>query len=142
MRRSSTPFLLLPSRPERGPASARLRLAARFACVAALVTLAGCVTRGTFDRVEGERNALAADKRRLEDRVRMLEASTESLDSERVKLIEEMEGLRQAHDALDSDVKKLRKAEADLTENLNQRDQELASRSQEVDKLKSTDRKG
>ncbi len=91
----------------------------------------GCVTRGTFDRVE-------ADKRRLEQRVRMLETSAESLDSERVKLIEEMEALRQAHDALDGDVRRLRKAERELSENLNRREQELASRTQEVDKLKST----
>jgi len=99
---------------------------------------AGCVTRGTFDRTLGDRDALAADKRRLEERVRMLEASAESLDSERVKLIEEMEALRQAHDALDADVRQLRKVERELSENLSQREQELASRSQEVDRLKST----
>jgi chemotaxis protein MotB len=98
----------------------------------------GCVTRGTFDRVEGERDALAADKRRLDERVRMLEASAESLDAERVGLIEEMEALRQAHDALDSDVRRLREAERELSENLSAREQELASRSQEVDRLKST----
>jgi chemotaxis protein MotB len=96
------------------------------------------VTRGTFDRVEGERDALAAEKRRLEERVRMLEASAESLDSERVALIEEMEGLRQAHEALDEDVRRLRKVEQELSQNLSQREQELQSRSQEVDRLKST----
>jgi len=99
---------------------------------------AGCVTRGTFDRVEGERDALAADKRRLDERVRMLEASAESLDAERVGLIEEMETLRQAHDSLDADVRKLRQTERELSENLSKREEELASRTQEVDKLKST----
>jgi chemotaxis protein MotB len=103
---------------------------------AALAT--GCVTRGTFDRVEGERNALAGDKRRLEERVRMLEASTESLDAERVSLIEEMESLRQAHDSLDADVRRLREAEQQLSENLSQREAELATRSQEVNQLRST----
>ncbi len=106
--------------------------------LASALLAVGCVTRGTFDRVEGQRDALAADKRRLEERVRMLEASTESLDSERVGLIEEMEALSQAHDALDSDVRRLRQAERELSENLSRRDQELQSRSQEVDRLKST----
>jgi chemotaxis protein MotB len=96
------------------------------------------VTRGSFDRVEGERDALAANKRRLEERVRMLEASAESLDSERVALIEEMEALRHAHDALDGDVRRLRQVERELAENLSRREQELASQSQEVDQLKST----
>jgi chemotaxis protein MotB len=100
--------------------------------------LSGCVTRGTFDRMEGERDRLAADKRRLEERVRMLEASTESLDAERVSLIEEMESLRQAHDSLDADVRRLREAERQLSENLSQREAELATRSQEVNQLRST----
>jgi len=98
----------------------------------------GCVTRGTYDRVESERNALAADKRRLEERVRMLQASTESLDSERVSLIEQMEKLQQAHDQLDTDVRRLRETERSLTENLSQREAELATRTQEVDQLRGT----
>jgi len=112
-------------------------LRASAVALAALVA-AGCVTRGTFDRVEGQRAALAADKRRLEERVRMLEASTESLDSERVALIEQMEGLQQAHDQLDSDVRRLREAERTLSENLSQREAELATRTQEVDQLRGT----
>jgi len=106
--------------------------------LASSLLVAGCVTRGTFDRVEGERDRLAADKRRLEERVRMLEASTESLDAERVGLIEQMESLQQAHDSLDADVRKLRQTERELSENLSKREEELASRTQEVDKLKST----
>jgi chemotaxis protein MotB len=103
----------------------------------ALVAL-GCVTRGTFERVEGERDALAKDKRRLEERVRMLEASAESLDSERVALIEELEALRQAHEALDGDVRRLRQTERELAESLSQREAELRSRAEEVDRLKNT----
>lgn len=98
----------------------------------------GCVSRGTFNRVEGERNSLANDKRRLEQRVRMLEESAESLDSERVALIEELEGLRQAHEELDQDVRRLRQAEQELNQSLSQREEELRSRNEEVDKLKST----
>ena len=92
----------------------------------------GCVTRGTFDRVQAERDALAGDKQRLEQRVRMLEASTQSLDAERVSLIEQNEKLQEAHDQLDSDVRRLSDAEKTLTENLSQREAELATRSQEV----------
>jgi chemotaxis protein MotB len=99
--------------------------------LAAVLPAAGCVTRGTYDRV-------VSDKRRLEERVRMLEASTESLDAERVALIEEMETLRQAHDRLDADVRKLRQVERELSQNLSRREEELASRSQEVDRLRST----
>jgi chemotaxis protein MotB len=105
---------------------------------AAVLLASGCVTRGTYDNVLGQRDALSQDKRRLEERVRMVEASTESLDAERVALIEEMETLRQAQEALDADVRRLRKAERELSENLALREQELASRSQEVDQLRST----
>ena len=112
-------------------------LRASAAGVAALLAL-GCVTRGTYDQVVGERDALAGDKRRLEDRVRMLQASTESLDAERVSLIEQNEKLQEAHDQLDTDVRRLRDAEKTLTENLSQREAELATRNQEVDKLRGT----
>ncbi len=104
----------------------------------AVLVSSGCVSRGSYDEVLGQRNGLAQDKRRLEERVRMLEASTESLDSERVALIEQMETLRQAHEALDSDVRRLRQTERELSDNLAKREAELASRSQEVDRLRST----
>jgi len=113
----------------------RLR-ASGLAVLAALC--AGCVTRGTFDRVAHERDGLAADKRRLEERVRMLEASTESLDAERVALIEQTESLQQAHDALDADVRRLREAERELSQSLSQREAELATRNQEVSQLRGT----
>jgi len=114
------------------------RSRSRCLLLVSLLLAPGCVTRGTFERVEGERDELAAGKRRLEERVRMLEASAESLDSERVALIEELEGLRQAHEALDVDVRRLRQAERELSENLNLREQELRSQSEEVDRLKGT----
>lgn len=115
----------------------RSRLLLSVALGATLLSTA-CVTRGTHDRVVDERDGLAQDKRRLEERVRMLEASTESLDAERVALIEEMELLRQTQEALDADVRRLREAERELSESLARREQELASTSQEVDRLKST----
>jgi chemotaxis protein MotB len=112
-----------------------LRVSAFFA-VAGLAS--GCVTRGTFDEVVHERDGLSTDKRRLEERVRMLEASAESLDSERVALIEQMEALQQAHDTLDVDVRQLREAEKQLSDSLSQREAELATRNQEVNQLRGT----
>jgi chemotaxis protein MotB len=88
--------------------------------------------------VVGERDALISDKARLEERVRLLEASSQSLDAERTRLIDEMEDLRQAHERLDRDVARLRAAEAQLTESLTAREAELASRSEEVGRLRST----
>ena len=114
----------------------RWRRASAAALIAGLAL--GCVTRGTYDRVVDERNALAGDKRRLDERVRMLQASTESLDKERVALIEQTEQLQQAHDQLDHDVRRLRETERTLTENLSQREAELATRTKEVDQLRGT----
>ncbi len=120
-------------------ASARLRLAARFACIMLLpVALAACVTRGTYKEVLAERDALVLDKQKLEERVELLEASNESLGTERVQIIDEMETLREAHTALDRDVTGLRKAKAELSQSLEAREVELAARNQEVEQLCGT----
>ncbi len=119
--------------------SLRAPLAARFACVGLLlVPLVGCVTRGTYREVEGERDALLQDKKALEERVELLEASNESLGAERVQIIDEMETLREAHIALDRDVSGLRAAKAELSDSLQAREAELAARNQEVEQLKGT----
>jgi chemotaxis protein MotB len=119
--------------------SARLRLAARFACAALLpLVLAACVTRGTYRELEAERDAISLDNAKLEERVELLEASTESLGAERVQLIDEMETLREAHAVLDRDVNGLRTAKAELTDSLQAREAELAARRQEVEQLRGT----
>ena len=111
-------------------------------CRSALVLVAilglGCVTRGSYQEVVGERDALRADRERLEERVSRLEASSQSLDSERVALIDELEDLHQAQAKLDQDVRRLRKAEAELSQSLAEREAELESRSQEFDRLQGT----
>ena len=121
----------------RASAFARLRLAARFACVLPLA-LAACVSRGAYREMEAERDALALDKQKLEERVELLEASNESLGAERVQIIDEMETLREAHSALDRDVTGLRKAKAELSDSLQAREAELAARNQEVEQLRGT----
>jgi chemotaxis protein MotB len=102
------------------------------------LALAACVSRGAYHEVEAERDALTLEKQRLAERIELLEASNESLGSERVKLIDEMETLREAHDALDRDVTGLRAAKAELTENLQARETELAARRAEVEQLHGT----
>ena len=124
MRRSSRPWL----RPSFRTVGALL----------AAAPLAACVTQGTYQEVEGERDALLSDKSRLERRVQDLERSGESLGTERARLIDEMEDLRQAQEVLDRDVRKLRAAEAELSSALADRDQRLAATTEEVDRLRGT----
>jgi chemotaxis protein MotB len=102
------------------------------------VALAGCVTRGTYREALAERDALAGDKKQLEERVELLEASNESLGAERVQIIDEMETLREAHSALDRDVRSLSKQKDELSSSLEAREAELNARNQEVQQLKGT----
>jgi chemotaxis protein MotB len=88
--------------------------------------------------MEAERDALALEKQKLEERAELLEASNESLGAERVQIIDEMETLREAHAALDRDVNGLRKAKAELSDSLQAREAELAARNQEVEQLRGT----
>ena len=124
MRRSSRPWI----RPSFRTVGALL----------AAAPLAACVTQGTYQEVVGERDALLSDKSRLERRVQDLERSGESLGTERARLIDEMEDLRQAQEVLDRDVRKLRAAEAELSSALADRDQRLAATTEEVDRLRGT----
>ena len=103
-----------------------------------VVASAGCVTRGTHQLVVDERDRLAQDKAELEDRVRRLDASNESLGAERVRLIEEMDDLLQARATLETDIRKLERTEAILSEALREREAELASTSDELRDLRGT----
>jgi chemotaxis protein MotB len=103
-----------------------------------LVAVAGCVTRGTHQEVVDERERLRQEKAELEQQVKRLSASNESLGSERVRLIEEMEDLYQARATLEADVGKLVRTEAILSEALREREAELASSSQELRNLRGT----
>lgn len=110
--------------------STRWRRTARHSVVGACAAFAtGCVTSGTHDAVVSERDA-------LQHKVQQLERSTESLDSERVKLIDELEDLRIAQEKLDADVRTLRDVESELSSNLAAREAELAARTTEVSNLR------
>ncbi len=131
------------SRPPRADAARLARRAGAFALAApaaALLVLpvGGCVGRGTHNEVVRERDGLAAAKRKLEDRVALLEASNESLGAERVALIDEMETLRQSRTGLERDVRKLKKTEELLSEHLRKREAELATTTEEISRLRGT----
>ncbi|MBW2270053.1 MAG: OmpA family protein [Deltaproteobacteria bacterium] len=114
------------------PCSTRWRRRPRLSSLAAIAALAGgCVTGGTHNAVVEERDT-------LQRRVEQLERSTESLDAERVKLIDELEDLRIVQEKLDRDVRSLRETEAELSASLAARDAELDERSSEVEKLRDT----
>jgi chemotaxis protein MotB len=99
---------------------------------------AGCVTQGSHREVVAERDQLLAKKTQLEERVRRLEASSESLGAERVALLEELDDLHEAQASLETDVRRLRKAEAELSETLAARAEEFESRGEEVGRLRET----
>ena len=124
MRRSDTHY------PSRSGVLLALLLTAGFA--------AGCVTRGTHQEVLDERAQLREANRQLDEQLKLLSASNESLGSERVALIDEIEDLRETQGTLERDVRRLRTAESALSENLAARESELASRSEEFSALRAT----
>jgi len=134
MRRCSRPFR---RRPEALPSLRRAALALA-ALGIALGPLAGCVTRGTHQEVVSQRDDLLNEKARLQERVGRLQASTQSLDSERVKLIDQMEDLRQQQEEAEKNLRQLRKSEKELSEVLAVQEQELESRGQEISRLRDT----
>jgi chemotaxis protein MotB len=103
---------------------------ASFGLVLGLLVL-GCVTRGTHDLVVGERDA-------LQERVRLLEASNESLSNERVKLISEVEDLASEREELSASVEELRAKRDELEQNLTLTAGQLEKRNAEVQQLRST----
>lgn len=91
----------------------------------------GCVMRGTHDRVVEERDT-------LQERVRLLEASNESLSNERVKLISEVDDLGKERESLSASVEELRATRDQLQENLASTSSQLAARNAEVQQLRQT----
>ena len=104
---------------------------AELALAAVALLASGCVTRGTHEQVVSERDA-------LQERVRLLEASNESLSNERVKLISEVEDLGTEREQLAASVEELRATRDKLQENLALTSTQLAQRNAEVQQLRST----
>lgn len=117
----------------------RSRTGVRLVAVAvALLAGAGCVSRGTHLDVVDERDALSREVDLLRNRVRLLEASNESLSNERVELIGEVEELRTEQASLASSVEELRMTRDELQQNLAITSSALEKREAEVAQLRST----
>jgi chemotaxis protein MotB len=107
-------------------------------CVLLLSTAAGCVTKGTYDEVAGERDRLAIARRDLENRVEQLEAANQSLTAERLALIDESEDLRISSEQSGREVTRLTRVKSQLAENLEAREALLAARNAEIEKMRSS----
>lgn len=101
------------------------------ALLLALLLGAGCVTAGRHAEVTQERDA-------LQERVRLLEASNESLSNERAQLIDDIEDLGSERNQLAASVEELRAARDELQQNLAATSTQLAARTAEVEQLRST----
>jgi chemotaxis protein MotB len=116
----------------------RRRRASAAALLLALLAAGGCVTRGAHQDVVDERDRLQREADMLKNRVRLLEASNESLSNERVKLISDVEDLGSEREKLAASVEELRAARDQLEENLALTSSQLAAREAEVRQLRDT----
>lgn len=119
------------------PSSVRGRARAALFAPWLLLPLA-CVGLGTYRQVVSERDRLADEKAQLAERMKLLQASNASLSAERVRLLEETEDLREKHGALEEGVAELQRRHDALSESLAAREAELASRGEEVSRLRGT----
>ena len=115
MRRFSTHLRRL---PERAIVAAGIALA---------VAVSGCVTRGNYNEVVAERTELETKRKRLKAKVALLIESNKHIDAERVRVADAYEDLRQRNVVLTTDLGKVRKSEALLSEHLEDREQRLSS---------------
>jgi chemotaxis protein MotB len=114
------------------------RFARRVAACVLLPIAFGCVTKGTFDEVAGERDRLAVARRDLENRVEKLTAANQSLTAERMALIDENEDLRISTEHNEREVASLTRAKSQLTDSLESSEALLAARSAEIEKMRSS----
>jgi chemotaxis protein MotB len=114
------------------------RFARQLVTCALLPIAFGCVTKGTYDEVAGERDRLAVARRDLENRVEKLTAANQSLTAERIALIDESEDLRISTERNEREVASLTRAKSQLTESLESSEALLAARSAEIEKMRSS----
>ena len=107
-------------------------------CVLVLSTAVGCVTKGTYDEVAGERDRLAKVQRDLGNRVEQLEAANQSLTAERIVLIDENEDLRISSERNGREVARLARLKSQLTKSLESSEALLAARSAEIENIRSS----
>jgi chemotaxis protein MotB len=110
----------------------------RLAICALLPIAFGCVTKGTYDEVAGERDRLAVARRELESRVEQLTAANQSLTAERIALIDENEDLRISKEHKAREVESLTRVKSKLTQSLESREALLAARNAEIEQMRSS----
>jgi chemotaxis protein MotB len=98
----------------------------------------GCVTKGTYDEVVGERDRLAVARRDLENSVEKITAANQSLTAERIALIDENEDLRISTESNERKVVSLTRVKSQLAESLETTEALLAIRSAEIEKMRSS----
>ncbi len=95
--------------------------------LAIALAASGCVLAGTHEEVLSERDSLAASKRALEEKVRLLDLANRSLDVQVAELLDSSEDLLLERTGLQSDLATTRGSAAKLTQALRARETELAA---------------
>ncbi len=123
---------------------AQRRFPARVLLLSMLLS-AACVTQGTYEELLMDRDATAqresslrAEVAQLEQRIDLLETTSESLSSERIQLIDEMETLSLEREVMIASLKSLQEAREQLSGELSSRTSELDRRNQELQALTGT----
>ncbi len=91
-------------------------LAVATLCLASLAI--GCVSSGTHRSVVDERDRLSEQNRKLNRDLRRARASNESLSTERVELLDQLEDLRGRREELESSIRKLGREREELAASL------------------------
>jgi chemotaxis protein MotB len=103
-----------------------------------LSIVVGCVSKGTYDEVAGERDRLAVIRRDLQHRVERLEVTNRSLTAERIVLIDEGEDLRISSERNGREITRLTRVKSQLAESLESSEALLAARGAEIAKLRGS----
>ena len=117
MKHSRLPWVMRPAPPSRTPFGGRALIAATAA------SLLSCVGLQAHEGVVADRDELASQ-------VALLEASNASFRAEQVELLESLEDEREAHARLEQEAGQLRRLRQSLSQNLNEREAELARQSE------------
>lgn len=122
-----------------------VRQAALVLLLASLLPIASCVTASRFDVIESERDQLATNESALEKQVHGLELANRALESERIRLFEELEDRREetvlltsVRTKLEEKVSRLSERGENLDTRLREREAALGEAQREVDALQST----
>jgi chemotaxis protein MotB len=106
--------------------------------VVALAVVPGCVTRGAHREVVEERDHYRDQSARRLARIDLLETSNAALSEERLALIDEIEDLRQAREALEEKTDELERLRGELETNLQESQSEVDRYTEEVEQLRQT----